>query len=417
MKKLAQYGSWLAAIVLLGLSPALMGPTGGFPSRPLFQAVGIGGAAGTTGTLTATGTGNVTSAFNTSGAASTSIVRVQNTNTSAHINLCVSGAAGGCVTGDTAGDGALRSSNGTLNFSLDNGTTQHGFAQATNLRWGNNATVTPQLQVNGASGQGIFQILRAGTSKARFGVDLTAGGCITGTSQDDVCIRSEGGAVNFSVDAGVTKNAQVAANGLTLTGSSSPKMIVNDTSAATGTAFAIQKNGTFSAFFCEAHAANTCSTGTAANDMVLRNDAGSTLVFSAGGGAITDMTPSESTSFTLDYTNDFSGAVSQTARCYRIGKVVTITTAAAATGTSTTATFDDTTGAVPATCRPSSGTVTGQTIGASNATATASAVIQITTGGNLSFQRCGAVTGTCVGGGWTNSGTKGIDPWSFTFVR
>lgn len=44
-RKLRGWVGWVAAIALVGLTPALMGPSGGFPSRPAFQAVGVGVAA------------------------------------------------------------------------------------------------------------------------------------------------------------------------------------------------------------------------------------------------------------------------------------------------------------------------------------------------------------------------------------
>jgi hypothetical protein len=134
------------------------------------------------------------------------------------------------------------------------------------------------------------------------------------------------------------------------------------------------------------------------------------------GPSSVDMTPS-STTFTLDYTNDFTGTVQQSARCYRIGNAVTITAAAAATGTSNQVSFDSVSTDVPAACRPTTSTAFGPNVGASNNSASATAMIEISTGGQVFINRCGAVTGTCDGGSWTNTGTKGVDGWSITFVR
>lgn len=144
---------------------------------------------------------------------------------------------------------------------------------------------------------------------------------------------------------------------------------------------------------------------------------GSSLTYAGPSGAANiDMTPSSGT-FTASYLDACSTTPTQSVRWYKIGDVVTLTADAAFTCTSDTTLFECDSGCLPAAIRPTTSAVRSSVVGAQNNTTSATAILTIRTDGEISVERCGAVTGTCVGGAWTNSGTKGVDPWTVTYVR
>jgi hypothetical protein len=127
-----------------------------------------------------------------------------------------------------------------------------------------------------------------------------------------------------------------------------------------------------------------------------------------------NMTPLSGT-FTASYTNACSTTPTQSIRYYKIGNLVTLTAAAAFTCTSDTTTFDTDSSDVPSAIRPVTSNAYSANFGAQNNTASATAMIEIN-GGEIIINRCGAVTGTCDGGAWSNIGTKGLDAWTFSYV-
>lgn len=156
-------------------------------------------------------------------------------------------------------------------------------------------------------------------------------------------------------------------------------------------------------------------TGNAAR---LQSNDGAHLFVLASAGGITydgvDVTPSTGT-FTATYNDGCTTSPTQSVRWTKIGNLVTMTAAAAISCTSDTTIFNSVSTDVPAAIRPTTSSVYSAGFGASNNTASATAQIEIA-GGQLVINRCGAVTGTCDGGAWSNAGTKGLDAWTLSYV-
>jgi len=144
-------GGMLAAVVCLAIS------TGGFPSRPQFQAVGVGTVApATAGVLNAS-----------------SDVQIGGTS--------ISGGAG------------------ASNIALKNAANTFTAQQTVQVASG----ASLNLDTSGAADT-LMQLSQTGTAKAYFGVANGVNGICNGNAAGDACIRTQGGAFRLSTDSGST---------------------------------------------------------------------------------------------------------------------------------------------------------------------------------------------------------------------
>jgi hypothetical protein len=209
----------------------------------------------------------------------------------------------------------------------------------------------------------------------------------------------------------------------------SPLLNINDTSGADKSLVRFQDNGVTRGYVGSANVASGCIVGDAQGDVCVRavsgavrvsGDDGATTHFAVSSTAITgtsgvDMTPSSGT-FTVNYDNCCTTTITQSVRWYKIGSVVTMTAAAATSGTGDTTVFDSTVD-IPAAIRPSTSNAYSAGFGANNNGASVTAMVEIATNGEIIVNRCGAVTGTCDGGAWTGSGARGLDAWTVSYVQ
>lgn len=151
--------------------------------------------------------------------------------------------------------------------------------------------------------------------------------------------------------------------------------------------------------------------------IVLRNTSGGQLLYSPDAGSTNyDLTPA-SGSFTITYTNACTVNGTQAARYYIVGTAVTLTADAMATCTGDTTLFDTDAANLPAAIRPSTSSVFSPMITGNNNGTTTTATIELHSDGEVVVNRCGAVTGTCDGGAWTNAGNRALDAWTISYVR
>lgn len=274
-------------------------------------------------------------------------------------------------------------------------------------------STTPSLQMRESDAAANNRRWRQYVNGEQFVLDVVDD---AGSGANWLTVDRTGTTVNEIVFSG--SNFGTASNGLLSVAGTTARFRATDTTSAANSCFEARNNSAAVAFFCASNGASQVVTGDAAGDAVIRTEgATSKLWFSINGtsGAV-DMTPEYTSTFTITYDNGFTTSPTQTARCYRVGNLVTITASAAMSATSNATTFDSTSTSIPTHCRPSASNAYGPNVGANNNGTSATAMVEIQSG-EVVINRCGAVTGTCDGGSWTNTGTKGVDAWTISFIR
>jgi hypothetical protein len=211
-----------AAWLLVGLSlPLLIAATGGFPSRPRFQSVGVNAAAPASGNLTASGT-------------------VIATNVQANAAVVPDADAGA-----TVGTNALRFSevHSTNYCEGDCSTTRFIDSTGTTARFGNGSAWTSislprptvvtggsmsvdnanaRMFINDTSGAGasLLAFYDNGVGRGFVGSANGASNCVTGDTQGDVCLRAESGVIRFTTNGGTSSAMVIDASGNVAVGGS-----------------------------------------------------------------------------------------------------------------------------------------------------------------------------------------------------
>lgn len=120
-----------------------------------------------------------------------------------------------------------------------------------------------------------------GTSALRFSEAHTVKLCEAGCATTET-IGSSGTTVILG--AGSTWTDVSIPNVTEVSGSATPRIVINDTSGGTTSDIRFVDNGTLVGLVASANAAGQCVTGTSARDMCMRNDAGGAIRFSVDAG-------------------------------------------------------------------------------------------------------------------------------------
>lgn len=78
--------------------------------------------------------------------------------------------------------------------------------------------MTLSLDSTGGSGPSLVQFKDAGVTRGYVGSENSANQCVSGSAATDVCLRSESGAIRFSVDSGSTALAVMSGTSMTVNG-------------------------------------------------------------------------------------------------------------------------------------------------------------------------------------------------------
>lgn len=274
---------------------------------------------------------------------------------------------------------------------------------------------SPELDLNrttGTASRWEFYLPAASTDLRLYanGADrftLTNAGALT------VASSSIGGVANTDYARLSVANTFTAQQ--TVTPNSNYGLVINEASGNSQSTIRLLDNGTEGVYLGMLGANDQLCTGGLAGDFCIRVAVGDRIIASADAGAsITDLTPSSGT-FTASYTNGCTTTPTQSIRWVKIGNLVTMTAAAALSCTADTTVFDTDSTDIPAAIRPTTSNVYSAKFGANNNSTSVSAMIELQ-GGEIIVNRCDAVTGTCDGGAWTGSGTRGLDAWTLSYI-